>query len=48
MTQSMLASLMGIIVVVVGAGIWAASSNRERLSKWFQEHHLRDWMHHKH
>jgi len=44
----MLAILMGIIVVVFGAGIWAASENRERLSQWFQEHHLRDLMRHKH
>jgi hypothetical protein len=48
MTDSMLAIAMGIIVVVFGAGIWAVTSNRERLTQWFQEHHLRDWMHHKH
>ena len=48
MTDSMLAFVMGIIVVVFGAGIWAASRNRERLTQWLQEHHLRDWMHHKH
>ncbi|MFM0084512.1 hypothetical protein P0D72_37420 [Paraburkholderia sediminicola] len=48
MTDSMLAILMGIIVVVVGTGIWVASSNREQLTQWFREHHLRDLMHHKH
>jgi hypothetical protein len=48
MSNLTLAILIGIIVVVCGAGIWAASENRERLSHWFQEHHLRDLMHRKH
>jgi hypothetical protein len=48
MSDSMLAILMGIIVLVCGAGIWAASSNQERLTQWFKEHHLRDLIHHKH
>ena len=48
MSDSMLAIAMGIIVVVFGAAIWAVTSNRERLIHWFDEHHLRDWMHHKH
>jgi hypothetical protein len=48
MSDSMLAILMGIIVVVFGTAIWVASENRERLTHWFQEHHLRDLMHHKH
>jgi len=48
MTESMLAILMGIIVVVFGAAIWAVSSNREQVIRWFEEHHFPDWMHHKH
>ncbi len=48
MSDLMLAILMGIIVVVCGAAIWAASSYEERLSQWFQEHHLRDLIHHRH
>lgn len=48
MSDVMLAILIGIIVVVFGAAIWATSENEERLSHWFREHHLRDLMHHKH
>ncbi|MDR6411279.1 hypothetical protein [Paraburkholderia terricola] len=48
MSDSMLAILLGIIVVACGAAIWAASSNEERLSQWFREHHLRDLMKHRH
>ena len=51
MSDSMLAFLIGIIVVVFGGAIWIASENRERLSHWFQglqEHRLRDLIHHKH
>ncbi|MFL9859452.1 hypothetical protein PQR72_27595 [Paraburkholderia madseniana] len=48
MSDSMLAILIGIIVVVFGGAIWAASENQERLSRWFREHHLRDLMRHKH
>lgn len=48
MSDSMLAISMGIIVVVFGAAIWAATSNRERLIQWSHEHHLRDLIHHKH
>ncbi|MEZ0602474.1 hypothetical protein ACAX43_10050 [Paraburkholderia sp. IW21] len=48
MTDSMLAILIGIIVVMCGAAIWAATSNREKLTQWFHEHHLRDLMHHRH
>lgn len=47
MTDSMLAFLMGIIIVVFGAAIWAVSSNREQVIRWFEKHHFRDWMHHK-
>ena len=48
MSDSMLGILIGTIVVVFGGAIWAASENEERLSRWFQEHHLRDLIHHKH
>jgi hypothetical protein len=47
MSDSMLAILIGTIVVVFGAGIWAVSENEERLSRWFREHQLRDLVRHK-
>jgi hypothetical protein len=46
MSDSMLAILIGTIVVVFGTGIWAVSENEERLSRWFREHHLRDLVRH--
>ncbi|NPT57387.1 hypothetical protein [Paraburkholderia elongata] len=48
MSDSTLAILMGIIVVVFGAAIWVTSANEERLSHWLREHHLRDLMRHRH
>lgn len=47
MSDSMLAILIGTIVVVFGTGIWAVAENEERLSRWFREHHLRDLARHK-
>ncbi|MGF6995270.1 hypothetical protein P3T25_003636 [Paraburkholderia sp. GAS32] len=48
MSDLTLAILIGIIAAICGAGIWAASSNQERLTHWFKEHHLSDLIHHKH
>ncbi|TCK33466.1 hypothetical protein B0G84_7692 [Paraburkholderia sp. BL8N3] len=47
MSDSMLATLIGIIIVVFGAAIWATSHNRERLSQWFEDHHIGDRTHHR-
>lgn len=41
MTDSMLAISMATILIVFGAAIRATHTNRERLIKWFEDHHIR-------
>ncbi|WP_157763729.1 hypothetical protein [Paraburkholderia aromaticivorans] len=48
MSDSLLATLIGTILIVFGTALWVTSENEARLSRWFQEHHLRDLMRHKH
>lgn len=48
MSDSLLATLIGTILIVFGTALWVTTENEARLSHWFQEHHLRDLMHRRH